>query len=119
MLAGAKTLVMSLWKVPDLATAVLMEEFYEKLLPPHKLPRDEALRAAQRYTRDLTVGQLTSDGWLSAETIERLAGGREKIKEELQQLAQQPQDHCPFAHPYYWGAFICQGDPRPLPDVKS
>jgi tetratricopeptide (TPR) repeat protein/CHAT domain-containing protein len=119
MLAGAKTLVMSLWKVPDLATAVLMEQFYEKLLPPHKLPRDEALRTAQRYTRDLTVRQLTSDGWLSAETIERLAGGREKITEELQQLAQQPDEHRPFSHPYYWGAFICQGDPRPLPDVST
>lgn len=118
MLAGAKTLVMSLWKVHDLATAVLMEQFYEDLLT-EKLPRDEALRAAQRYTRDLTVGQLTSSGWLSEETIERLAGGREKIKEELHQLAQQPDEHQPFSQPYYWGAFICQGDPRPLPEVTG
>jgi len=47
--------------------------------------------------------------------IERLAGGREKLREKLQQLAQQPDDHRPFEHPYYWGAFICQGGPRPLP----
>ncbi len=82
MLTGPKTLVMSLWKVNDLATAVLMEQFYEHLLT-HKLPRDEALRSAQRYTRDLKVGQLKNGGWLSAETIERLAGDRKKLKEEL------------------------------------
>lgn len=115
MVAGAKTLVMSLWKVNDLATAILMERFYENLLT-HKLRRDEALRDAQRYTCDITVGQLKSGGWLTEEIIERLAGGTEKVREELQQLAQQPDDHRPFAHPYYWGAFICQGEPGPLPD---
>jgi CHAT domain-containing protein len=61
------------------------------------------------------VEQLKDGSWLTEETIERLAGGREKVREELQHLAQQPDDHQPFAHPYYWGAFICQGDPRPLP----
>jgi hypothetical protein len=35
----------------------------------------------------------------------------------LEKLGQQPDDHRPFAHPLYWGAFICQGDPAPLPAV--
>ncbi len=71
VLAGAKTLIMSLWKVPDEETRDLMEDFYRRILAGE--PRAEALRNAQ-----LTV-----------------------------------KARCP--HPYFWGAFICQGNPGPLP----
>ncbi len=70
VLAGAKTLVMSLWKVPDQQTQELMEDFYRRLLAGQS--RAEALREAQ------------------------LA-----LKEK-------------YPHPYFWGAFICQGNPGPL-----
>jgi hypothetical protein len=70
VLAGAKTLVMSLWKVPDEPTRDLMEDFYRRLLIGEACA--QALREAQLET---------------------------KIK---------------YPDPYYWGAFICQGDPRPL-----
>src|SRR5262249_31723448 len=44
VLAGARTLVMSLWKVPDLPTALLMDRFYDNLLqrrlPPAHAPPD-------------------------------------------------------------------------------
>lgn len=46
MLSGAKTLVMSLWKVPDRATQELMVDFYERLLRGE--PRAAALSQAQR-----------------------------------------------------------------------
>ena len=71
VLAGAKTLVMSLWKVPDDATQELMEDFYRRILRGED--RAEALRKAQ-----LAMKQKYPD-------------------------------------PFYWGAFICQGDPSPLP----
>jgi CHAT domain-containing protein len=71
IVAGAQTLIVSLWKVPDAETCSLMELLYKQLLAGQG--RAEALRQAQ------------------------LAIKRHK------------------PHPYYWGAFICQGDPHPLP----
>jgi len=75
ILAGAKTLVMSLWKVPDRQTQELMELFYHHLLEGK--PRADALRAAQLAMK-----------------------GR-------------------YPDPLYWGAFICQGEPGPLPASGS
>jgi CHAT domain-containing protein len=112
IVAGAKTLVMSLWKVPDLATAFLMERFYDNLLT-RGLERDLALSQAQRATRDATVGQLKPE-WLTPEMIERLAASDAQARRRLEDLAAKPDDHRPFEHPAYWGAFICQGDTAPL-----
>jgi CHAT domain-containing protein len=71
VVAGAKTLIMSLWKVPDMQTQGLMVDFYQRILAGQ--PPADALREAQ--------------------------------------LAMKTR----YPHPYYWGAFICQGDPGPLP----
>jgi len=53
LLAGAKTVVMSLWQVPDEETRILMEHFYRRLTAgaPAPLSRADALRAAQRTLR--------------------------------------------------------------------
>ena len=45
MLAGAKTIVMSLWKVPDKQTKDLMVDFHHRLLAG--ISRADALREAQ------------------------------------------------------------------------
>lgn len=48
--AGAQTLVMSLWKVDDKATQLLMTEFYRNLISKHQSKR-EAFRNAQNHVR--------------------------------------------------------------------
>jgi CHAT domain-containing protein len=49
LLAGAQTLITSLWSVPDVATRTLMIELYEQILACQ--PRSDALRNAQRSIR--------------------------------------------------------------------
>src|SRR5262245_63740305 len=91
IIAGARTLVMSLWKVPDLATAFLMDRFYDNLLS-RGLDRDLALSDAQRFTRDVTVAQLKGT-WLTPAMIESLAAGDAEARRRLEQLAHMPDDH--------------------------
>jgi hypothetical protein len=70
VLAGARTLVLSLWKAPDEPARELLQDFYRRLLAGQG--RSDALRAAQLALR-----------------------GR-------------------HPDPHAWGAFVCQGDDRPL-----
>ncbi len=53
-IAGARRLILSLWKVPDLQTTRLMTVFYEKWLED-KMPLHDALLDAQR--------QMKEEGW--------------------------------------------------------
>ena len=112
MLAGAKTLVMSLWKVADLTTPIIMGRFYDNLLNK-KLPRDESLREAQLYLREITIKEIR-EKWLTKEMISTLSSGNEKITGELEDFLKLPDNTTPFTDPLYWGAFICQGDISPI-----
>ena len=47
LLAGAKTVLASLWRVPDLETKDLMIEFYRRYLSDEKMSKSEALWQAQ------------------------------------------------------------------------
>jgi hypothetical protein len=47
--------------------------------------------------------------------IEQLAAGDAGARRAVEELARQPEGHRPVEHPFYWGAFICQGDTAPLP----
>jgi hypothetical protein len=109
--------MLSLWKVPDIATAILMERVYDGLLV-RKMPRHEALRDAQRFLRTASVGELRRS-WLLPATIDRLAGGDAALKRELLELSASADDLRPFAAPKNWGAFICQGEVSALPHPAS
>lgn len=84
--AGTRSLLVSLWKVEDRATSLLMRRFYENragAYPDERggrrgepMPKAAALQEAKRWLRGYTDEQ-----------------GRE-----------------PFGHPYYWSAFILIGE---------
>ena len=54
-MAGVKTIVMSLWKVPDEATKLLMVEFYRNLMSGNN--KHQSLLNAQRYLRNVENGK--------------------------------------------------------------
>src|SRR5262249_26051104 len=60
---GARGLVLSLWRVDDRATALLMARFYQNLLGKRPgletpLPKAEALAEAKRWLRGLTAEEV-------------------------------------------------------------
>ncbi|MGH8549930.1 MAG: CHAT domain-containing protein [Methylococcales bacterium] len=110
-IAGAGAIIMSLWKVSDLATAILMRSLYQNLLSG--MDKDEALRSAQDYVRTVKLSELRRR-WSSGDMQELRSADHDSIRGELDAIVPMPDASIPFAHPRYWGAFIIQGDLRPL-----
>jgi CHAT domain-containing protein len=104
---GARSLLLSLWRVDDTATALLMKRFYENLLGRREglresMPRAAALQEAKHWLRSLRI-----------EDVERLLPLSGRDRGSLRPVdTGKPGTLFPFAHPYYWSAFILTGDPR-------
>ncbi|MEO0969574.1 MAG: CHAT domain-containing protein, partial [Cyanobacteria bacterium J06639_18] len=73
-IAGTKTLVMSLWKVPDRATALLMERFFDNYL--NGMGCVTSLQNATVYIRNIKVGDLRESA-LGIEILKELLGVRD------------------------------------------
>lgn len=117
-LAGARTVVMSLWKVDDLATALLMDWYYQNLVQGdaagRRMGRSEALWDAQRRLRSqLSVGSIRQE-WLSSERIARIADSHPEMRARLEELRNSHDDTLPFSDPIYWAPFVLYGDASEL-----
>jgi CHAT domain-containing protein len=95
-LAGAKTTMASLWQVPDKATQLLMERFYDNLWnSSRKTSKLDALLEAQR--------------WMLREGAKQ-SGMTRGLTFEAGDVATVPSSG--RLPPYYWAAFVLSGDWR-------
>ena len=93
--AGANTLLMSLWKVDDTATQLLMTQFYKNMLSG--MGKYEALTAAQKYLRELEV-EVKPEKTAFQQIMDGKDGKKEKNPEHKTVRK--------YANPYYWAAFV-------------
>jgi len=118
LLAGSRSVCLSLWEVDDRATALLMDRFYRNLLGKRKgltqpMPKAAALAEAKQWLRNLTQDEV-------AQRLAGLTNGVSRAKDQpaLKVIAPSidpaadPRQTKPFDHPRFWAAFILIGDPN-------
>lgn len=100
--AGAKTVVSTLWRVPDVATWLLMRSFWSEIKSGTR--PGEALRRASCALRSLSLDEVRGLIAVAAAREENPAH-REAMEKEGQKL----QGERPFASPYWWAGFTVNG----------
>lgn len=107
LLAGSQTVVSSLWKVDDLATAFLMTRFYENLFGDREglsspLSISAALSEAQTWLRQITEVE-------RQQLLDQREQGIPFRTSEVQNHGDAADR--PYEHPHYWAAFVLIGAP--------
>ena len=111
LMSGARSVCLSLWKVDDTATALLMQRFYANMLgarPGLSQPMSKvaALAEAKQWLRNITTEKLE----IEVAALER--GPARKLATPVAAGARKadPRTERPFSHPYFWAAFVLVGD---------
>ncbi len=107
-MANTQGILMSLWKVDDRATQMLMTQFYENWLIK-KMTKQKALKAAQEYVRNFEVDEtewerMGNDRGVVGGPYRPATSGKKKKPQESPSVPQHIVK--PMADPYYWAGFI-------------
>ena len=117
LMSGTRSICLSLWKVDDTATSLLMQRFYANLLGRRvgltaPMPKAEALREAKTWLRGLRRSEVLA---LTAEQsggIERGKGTKARQSAEVTSTIPAAGDNDrPYEPPHFWAEFVLAGDP--------
>ena len=116
LLAGSRSVCLSLWQVDDTATALLMDRFYRNLLGKREdgakpMGKAAALREAKQWLRNVPASEALARLGVLTNGVVR---GERPVREEMCAVPEPKDavgDYKPYAHPRYWAAFILLGDP--------
>jgi tetratricopeptide (TPR) repeat protein len=119
--AGSRAVCLSLWKVDDTATALLMTRFYQNLLGKrpgldNPMPKAQALAEAKKWLRELSLEEAKRLAAGMVQNVKRQDRGKGEplnlVVPAVDPAAPDERAGKPFAHPRYWSAFILIGDPN-------
>jgi tetratricopeptide (TPR) repeat protein len=117
LLAGSRSVCLTLWQVDDTATVLLMDRFYRDMLGKRDdkakpMGKAAALHEAKHWLRDLTATEaLERLGTLTNGVVRGERPAREEMK-TIPMPKDAGKDYKPYSHPRYWAAFILIGDPE-------
>ena len=114
LVAGSRSVLLSLWQVDDTATAILMHRFYRNLFGKktdgvRRMGKAAALHEAQEWLRNLTLKEAMEQ---FSELTKGAVRGPVKASEVITPVPKTGSDEKnfkPYAHPKYWAAFILIG----------
>lgn len=109
LVAGARNVLSSLWKVDDRATAMLMERFYDNALR-RGMHRVAALDEAKRWLRTRSRSDIVA--WTQRKPAPALDPTLSQ-RTGTSEAADSSDADRPYAHPFYWAGFVLLGAGNP------